>query len=212
MRVQAVVRSKSQSMMELEEAKSETASFNSVQMVHEQSDHDMQCGEWSEVVAVQTLPPQSLESGEHIQTTKKGVDVVVHFDRTGMIRARNPYHFGVVSWDVKMLLSSHSLGEDENACLMVGVVQQGSKRGALIGSTVNYGLQRDSLKIRVTLDFGKHQMLISTPACPQGELFNNLPPGPLYPVSTAHVSDKAFMNKSNDKNLSGLKIAVTFES
>jgi hypothetical protein len=81
--------------------------------------------------------------------------------------ARVPYLFGVVTWEVKIILSSHSLNEDMNSCILIGVTPRNSKNNMkLIGCTINYGLSRESFKLRVTLDFNRSTLMITTPLQP----------------------------------------------
>lgn len=98
---------------------------------------------------------------------------MILFDKPGIVLGKNPYYFGVSHWDIRLVLSSHSLSEDMNACIVIGkyylsilgVAQRNiNKRPQIIGSTINYGLQRESIKIRVTLDLIKNQLIIATGA------------------------------------------------
>lgn len=101
-------------------------------------------------------------------------------------------------------VSKHSAQDDTTACLVIGVMSKTGKKMQVIGSTINYGLQRDNISAKVALDFNKGQLVITTSNNPQSEVFSSLPAGPLYPV---------FQNKTNSKNsLNGLKLHINFTS
>ena len=56
------------------------------------------------------------------------------------------------------------------------------KTYVLIGSTINYGVNRNSFKVVVKLDLESRSMVIYLPNNPNGEVFTHLQEGPLYPA------------------------------
>ncbi|KAL4464720.1 hypothetical protein ABPG74_011281 [Tetrahymena malaccensis] len=160
-------------------------------------------GEWSDVQSVCTQELQTIEPSECAQIIRKEKEIVVQYDTPGIATSLYPYFYGKISWDITASVASHACGEDTTACLIVGVTNKLNKKFSIVGSTINYGLHRETLKIKVQLDFNKNIMVIYTPSQPLGEVYNSLPLGGLYP---------AFQNKTSQKTtLSNLKLKITFE-
>ncbi|KAL4508112.1 hypothetical protein ABPG72_021485 [Tetrahymena utriculariae] len=160
-------------------------------------------GEWSDVQSVCTQELQTIEPSECAQITRKEKQIIVQYDTPGIATTLYPYFYGKISWDITASVASHACGEDTTACLIVGVTNKLNKKYSIVGSTINYGLHRETLNIKVQLDFNKNIMVIYTPSQPLGEVYNSLPLGGLYP---------AFQNKTSQKTtLSNLKLKITFE-
>ena len=83
-----------------------------------------------------------------------------------------------------------------------GILKKEGKNYSIIGCTLNYGLSNTSVYVKIDLDIEKGSLIIHTPSQPQGEIYHNLPSGPLIP---------AFQNKTNKKSNCFLRMQVWFE-
>ncbi|EAR95495.2 fibronectin type III domain protein (macronuclear) [Tetrahymena thermophila SB210] len=200
------VQSKKKDANQIENMKDQIKNENS-NLIHKSDsnlvEEETTSGEWSDVQSVCTQELQSIEPSECAQITRKEKEIILQYDTPGIATTLYPYFYGKISWDITASVASHACGEDTTACLIVGVTNKLNKKFSIVGSTINYGLHRETLKIKVQLDFNKNIMVIYTPSQPLGEVYNSLPTGGLYP---------AFQNKTSQKTtLSNLKLKITFE-
>lgn len=110
-----------------------------------------------------------------------------------------PYEFGKHCWEVKILSNALFMNNDVQNTLKVGVTTGKGKQ--VYGCSFSYSNGKGSFKLRVVLDIEAGIMMCYTPGSPNGEQFNVLPNGPLYP---------AFQNKPGRMS-SSLKIMALFE-
>jgi hypothetical protein len=86
--------------------------------------------------------------------------------------------------------------------MIVGVVNKRFSNSKMIGSVINYSLQKNSIKVKILLDANKKRLIVFTPSNPQGEVFTDLPKDGLF--------FPAIQNKSKlMKNL--LRVQFKFE-
>jgi hypothetical protein len=86
--------------------------------------------------------------------------------------------------------------------MIVGVVNKRFSNSKMIGSVINYSLQKNSIKVKILLDANKKRLIVFTPSNPQGEVFTDLPKDGLF--------FPAIQNKSKlSKNL--LRVQFKFE-
>jgi hypothetical protein len=163
-------------------------------------------GEWSEVSTISTKENQSIDIislGSHGKMTFKGNEYTIQFDRSGIITASYDYTFGKVFWEVKLLQqSAHQSTDDSSSSIKVGVISKLNKTPLVYGSQINYGLNKNSIKIRCALDMDSRTLTIVSSNLPNPEIISNLPEGPLYP---------AFQNKTNKSSLACIKLSVQFD-
>lgn len=163
-------------------------------------------GEWSDVLTISTRDNQAIDVsslGSHGKMTLKGGEYTIQFDRAGIITALFDYSFGKVYWEVKLQQqSAHQSTDDSSSSIKVGVTSKAGKSQIVYGSQINYGLNKNSIKIRVALDMDSRTLTIVNSNQSNPEIITNLPDGPLYP---------AFQNKTNKSSLSCVKLSVQFD-
>lgn len=163
-------------------------------------------GEWSEVITVSTKELQAIDPttlGSHARVTCRGNEYCIQFDKAGIVTTTNEYTYGKVYWEIKLPQQSAHLSTDDTSSLIkVGVTNKVGKTYNVIGSLINYGLNKHSVKIKVTLDLENRVLTIHPSNQANGEVITSLPDGPLYP---------AFQNKTNKNSIFSLKIFVTFD-
>jgi hypothetical protein len=64
--------------------------------------------------------------------------------------------------------------------MVIGVINKRFSNAKLIGSTINYSLNRGLIRVRVLLDANKKRMTLFTPSNPLGEVFSDLPKDGLF--------------------------------
>ena len=82
-----------------------------------------------------------------------------------------------------------------------GITNKSGKVWNIIGSTFNYGLNRNSIMIKVEFDVEEGVLKIYGPNNPDGELFNNIPSSVWFP---------AFQNKTAKNSNANLQLSVNF--
>ena len=144
-----------------------------------------------------------LSCGSHAALITKNNEKYIQFDKSGMVTSCNDYTFGKISWEVKLQLQSAHTQSDDCSCIKLGVTNKTGKTYTVVGSTFNYGFNKTQCKFKLTLDFDKGTLTIISQTNPNGEVYSNLPPGPLFP---------AFQNRMG-KNSTGnsIKLLVNFD-
>ena len=72
---------------------------------------------------------------------------------------------------------------DATGIMVIGVINRRFSNSKLIGSVINYSLNRGMIRVRVFLDANKKRLTVYTPTNPQGEVFSDLPKdGNFYPA------------------------------
>lgn len=68
--------------------------------------------------------------------------------------------------------------------MSVGVANKENKKAVFVGTTLNYGFNKDEILLRVYVNCAEKKMLIvnSTSTNQQEEIFQNLPVFPFYPT------------------------------
>ena len=67
--------------------------------------------------------------------------------------------------------------------MVIGVINKRFSNSKLIGSVINYSLNRGLIRVRVYLDANKKRLVVYTPTHPDGEVFSDLPKdGNFYPA------------------------------
>lgn len=56
--------------------------------------------------------------------SRKEKDIIVLFDKPGLVTSTYSYHYGRVNWTLNALVDSHDCGQDTVACLIVGVTNK----------------------------------------------------------------------------------------
>ncbi|CAD8211207.1 unnamed protein product [Paramecium octaurelia] len=146
--------------------------------------------EFSEILNLTTSQQQSVEDSLIISKKIINNDIQVQFEKPGLVLGTNPLYFGVWSWEIKLIING--IIEDLTASLVVGVA---NKQRKIVGTTLNYGYQRDSLVIKVLVDMDNKCMTITSKMHPNGERFQNII-GPVFP---------AFQNKNTHKGSGQLR-------
>lgn len=164
-------------------------------------------GHWSDIITVTTKEPQAIDMetlGSHAKmAVKNGDKAQIEFDKSGTILATNGYTYGKVAWEVKLQQqAAHSMPDDTNAFIRIGVMSKMMKQSTVFGTMINYGLNAHSSTIYVVLDMENRSLTIQSSNSPNKEVIHNLPDGPLYP---------AFQNKTNKNTNFSLKLFVQFD-
>jgi hypothetical protein len=55
-------------------------------------------------------------------------ELLISFERPGFVTTLHAYSFGIASWEVKLIVSSHSLTEDSTACIIIGICQKNTAK------------------------------------------------------------------------------------
>ncbi|CAK68485.1 unnamed protein product (macronuclear) [Paramecium tetraurelia] len=160
-----------------------------------QSIFENRTSEFSEILNLTTSQQQSVEDSLIISKKIINNDIQVQFEKPGLVLGTNPLNFGVWSWEIKLIING--IIEDLTASLVVGVA---NKQRKIVGTTLNYGYQRDSLVIKVLVDMDNKCMTITSKMHPNGERFQNII-GPVFP---------AFQNKNTHKG-SGCKLLIQYQ-
>ncbi|CAD8126165.1 unnamed protein product [Paramecium sonneborni] len=155
-----------------------------------QSIFDNKRSEFSEILNLATLQQQCIEDSLIISKRIINNDIQVQFEKPGLILGTNPLYFGICQWEIRLIING--IIEDLTASLVVGVA---SKQRKIIGTTLNYGYQRESLVIKVQVDMDNKCMIITSKMHPNGERFQNIV-GPVFP---------AFQNKNTHKGSGQLR-------
>ncbi|CAD8211716.1 unnamed protein product [Paramecium octaurelia] len=155
-----------------------------------QSIFENKTSEFSEILNLTTPQQQTVEDSLIISKKIINNDIQVQFEKPGLVLGTNPLYFGVWSWEIKLIING--IIEDLTASLVVGVA---NKQRKIIGTTLNYGYQRESLIIKVLVDMDNKCMTITSKMHPNGERFQNLI-GPVFP---------AFQNKNTHKGSGQLR-------
>ncbi|CAK64561.1 unnamed protein product (macronuclear) [Paramecium tetraurelia] len=155
-----------------------------------QSTFENKTSEFSEILNLTTPQYQSVEDSLIISKKTINNDIQVLFEKPGLVLGTNPLYFGVWSWEIKLIING--IIEDLTASLVVGVA---NKQRKIVGTTLNYGYQRESLIIKVLVDMDNKCMTITSKMHPNGERFQNLI-GPVFP---------AFQNKNTHKGSGQLR-------
>ena len=72
---------------------------------------------------------------------------------------------------------------DATGIMVIGVINRRFSNSKLIGSVINYSLNRGMIRVRVFLDANKKRLTVYTPTNLQGEVFSDLPKdGNFYPA------------------------------
>jgi hypothetical protein len=73
-----------------------------------------------------------------------------------------------------------------------------------LGSTLNYGYQKDETVVKVILDCNERKLLISSSNSNQDEIYQNLPSFPLFPTIQNKGNNQVLVKYSlvNDDNTS----------
>ena len=133
----------------------------------------------------------------------QGKETIVDFEKSGKVIAKNEYEFGKAAWDIKIPQQmAHQAPFDSNSFIKVGVTNGSGKNSNVFGSLVNYGLNTDSLTIKLLLDVDNRSLIVYNSHTKKKELFQNLPFGPLYPV---------IQNKTSKDSNSLLRLHVKFD-
>jgi len=162
-------------------------------------------GPWSEIVTVVTKDIQTIDSQTPLCAivTMQGRETIVDFEKAGRISAKNEYEFGKVAWEIRIPQQiAHQTPVDSSSFIKIGVTNKVGKTYNIFGSLINYALNTESMIIKVFLDLEKRTMTIINGNNKDGEVFNNLPNGPLYP---------AFQNKTSKDSFSPLKLHIKFD-
>ncbi|CAD8124826.1 unnamed protein product [Paramecium sonneborni] len=157
--------------------------------------YENKTSEFSEILNITTLQQQSIEESLIISKRIINNDIQVQFEKPGLVLGTNPLYFGIWSWEIKLIING--IIEDLTASLVVGVA---NKQRKIVGTTLNYGYQRESLIIKVLVDMDNKCMTITSKMHPNGERFQNII-GPVFP---------AFQNKNTHKG-SGCKLLIQYQ-
>jgi len=164
-------------------------------------------GPWSDIITVvtkdnQTIDPHAIGAACASVNTI-GKETIVDFEKAGRVVAKNEYDFGKTAWEIKIKRqSAHAAPVDSYSFLKIGVASKAGKSANILGKLFNYALNTESITIKVFLDIDNRSMTVLTGNDKDSEVFNNLPPGPLYP---------AFQNKISKDSFSSLKLHVKFD-
>lgn len=74
------------------------------------------------------------------------------FYKQGVIYGSNPITFGVHTWTVILNSEKSSYDESQTACITVGISNKEQKKPLFVGSTFNYGYQRDQIIVKLTVN------------------------------------------------------------
>jgi hypothetical protein len=186
--------------------KSKDKEFDSINTRHDGKENNETMGDWSEIISVSTKESQSIDPhtlGSHAKVSLRGSEYCLQFDKAGIVTTTHEYSYGKVYWEIKLQQqSAHQSTDDTSALIKVGITNKVGKTFNVVGSLINYGMNKNSVRIRVTLDLENRILIIHPSNQSTGEVLNNLPDGPLYP---------AFQNKTNKNSNFSLKLFVTFD-
>jgi len=166
-------------------------------------------GQWSDIVTILTKDVQTIDSQPFgaqcaiVSSLGNGKETVVDFEKAGRVVAKNEYEFGKTAWEIKIKRqSAHQAPVDSYSFLKIGVTNKAGKTANILGRLFNYALNTESIVIKVFLDVDNRSLTVLAGNEKDGEVFNNLPSGPLYP---------AFQNKISKDSFSSLKLNVKFD-
>lgn len=164
-------------------------------------------GEWSDIINVMTKDPQTIDLQTVFSCATvaiQGKETIIDFGKPGRAVAKNEYEFGKVAWEIRIpQQSAHQSPMDSNSFIKIGVTNKVGKAYNIMGSLINYGLNTESMVIKVLLDLDSRIMSVYTSNNKAGEIFSNLPSGALYP---------AFQNKTSKDSNSPLKLIIKFDA
>lgn len=172
------------------------------------------------MASIATLEIQSIDKtscGAHANHLMKGNENIIIFNKSGVVYGTNPFTFGVCSFDLKLELQAAHHSSEDSSCIKLGyffiliflrklkfyegITNKSGKIVNIIGSTINYGLNRNSISIKVEFNVDDGILKIYGPSNPEGEVFNNIPQGVWYP---------AFQNKTAKNSNSTLQLVANF--
>jgi len=81
----------------------------------------------------------------------------------------NPLTFGIHYWTVVLNSEKSSYDESQTACITVGISNKEQKKPLFVGSTFNYGYQRDQIIVKLTVNCEDQTMIITNSQNNQSE-------------------------------------------
>ena len=79
--------------------------------------------------------------------------------------------------------------EDHSGLMQIGVVNKNARSSKIYGTTINYSLQKGTVKAKVVLDGEKRKLVVYTHSSPRGEL-SELPPNGLFVPAVQNKTQK----------------------
>ena len=126
---------------------------------------DGQFGEISEVTTLDS-PKFNVQPSNFVKITNENS---FQFLKQGTIYGTNPMVFGVHNWTIILNSQKSSYEESQTACITVGVTSKEQKKAIFVGSTFNYGYQREQIIVKIAVNCDQQTMTITSSQNNQAE-------------------------------------------